>query len=208
MAWEKPNVGITCPVSRPEVNDEFDAPALRPVWQWNHNPVAGKWSLTARPGFLRLTALPAERHCLARNTLTQKIWDTCGRVDVKLDIDGLAEGQQAGFAFLNADEFGWVGVQRSGGVNRIVFGPAGAATPPQPLAGGTVWLRGEYADETTGLYYSLDGETFTRAPVRFRLRFAGWKAPRLGLYSFGSNGGHADFDYFHFKYGSTLTHCR
>jgi len=203
MAWEKPNVGITCPVSRPEVNDEFDSPALRPIWQWNHNPVAGKWSLTARPGFLRLTALPAPRHCEARNTLTQKIWDTCGRVDVKLDLSGLAEGQQAGFAFLNADEFGWVGVQRTGGVNRIVFGPA-ADGPAETVTGSTVWLRGEYADETTKLHYSLDGRSYTRAPVRFRLRFAGWKAPRLGLYSFGCDGGHADFDYFHFKYGATL----
>ena len=34
------------------------ATQLQPVWQWNHVPVDGKWSLSERPGFLRLHALP------------------------------------------------------------------------------------------------------------------------------------------------------
>jgi beta-xylosidase len=37
-------------------SDEF-ASGSRPgvMWQWNHNPDTNFWSLTARPGFLRLT---------------------------------------------------------------------------------------------------------------------------------------------------------
>ena len=34
---------------------------LQPIWQWNHVPVDGKWSLSERPGYLRLHALPAPR---------------------------------------------------------------------------------------------------------------------------------------------------
>ena len=40
-------------------SDEFDRksgePTLPLVWQWNHNPDNKLWSLTGRPGFLRLT---------------------------------------------------------------------------------------------------------------------------------------------------------
>ncbi|MEJ0098989.1 MAG: hypothetical protein WDO12_04300 [Pseudomonadota bacterium] len=31
----------------------------RSQWEWNHNPLDAAWSLTARPGWLRLRALPA-----------------------------------------------------------------------------------------------------------------------------------------------------
>lgn len=85
MSWEKPNVGAVYPLSRPEVCDEFNEPSLNPIWQWNHNPVYEKWSLTEHPGFLRLKSMPAPDHANARNTLTQKIWDTCGIIDVKLN---------------------------------------------------------------------------------------------------------------------------
>ena len=37
-------------------SDEFEPgePALPLVWQWNHNPDNALWSLSQRPGFLRL----------------------------------------------------------------------------------------------------------------------------------------------------------
>ena len=35
-------------------SDEFDQDKLKLDWQWNHNPIDGAWSLTERPGYLRL----------------------------------------------------------------------------------------------------------------------------------------------------------
>jgi beta-xylosidase len=209
QAWEKPDVGAVYPVSRPTVSDEFNTPDLQPVWQWNHNPVREKWSLTARPGFLRLTAMPAAEHALARNTLTQKIWDSCGLIDVKLHVEGMADGQQAGFAFINAKQMGWVGVAQKGSARTVTFGAHDGAVGMGPdIEGDCLWLRGEYLEEICRFYYSLDGKAYTPVPVKFRLRFAGWKGARVGLYSFGSDGGHADFDYFRMVYGSTLPLCR
>lgn len=34
--------------------DDFSSAKLGLHWQWNHNPVDAAWSLTERPGFLRL----------------------------------------------------------------------------------------------------------------------------------------------------------
>ena len=51
----KPNTGDRSPPSAPyERNDDFSGPKLKNVWQWNHVPDDTKWSLTERPGFLRL----------------------------------------------------------------------------------------------------------------------------------------------------------
>lgn len=209
IAWDKPNVGSSYPISRPTVSDEFDSPTLAPIWQWNHNPLQDKWSLTDRPGFLRLKSSPAPDHSSARNTLTQKIWDTCGVIDVKLDATGLAPGQQAGFAFLNANEMAWIGVEGHDGGIRLAYGAHGGENVMGPaLSNPVIWLCGEYSDEITKLAYSLDGTHYLPVPVKFRLKFAGWKAARVGLYSFGSAEGYADFDYFRFVYASTLPLCR
>ena len=35
-------------------SDDFDDVNLDLVWQWNHNPDNNNWSLTERPGYLRL----------------------------------------------------------------------------------------------------------------------------------------------------------
>ena len=53
--WLKPDVGVeTPPHATYARSDDFSTDALKPVWQWNHQPVDGKWSLVERPGALRL----------------------------------------------------------------------------------------------------------------------------------------------------------
>ena len=57
-SWKKPNIGGNFPIQRPQTSDGFDSPTLSAIWQWNHNPVNEAWSLTERPGWLRLRGLP------------------------------------------------------------------------------------------------------------------------------------------------------
>ncbi|MDP9175201.1 MAG: glycoside hydrolase 43 family protein [Planctomycetota bacterium] len=205
--WKKPEVGNTFPVSKPPTSDEFDSPQLAPIWQWNHNPVPKAWSLTARPGFLRLTALPATQPSTARNTLTEKIWDVCGVINVKMDVSKLTDGDRAGFAFMSGASFGWVGVAQDKSQRHFMWdqttGPA--------VAGDTVYLRGIYHNDIGRLYYSADGNVFSDSGQTFRLRFASWKGARVGVICFNqandsgepaSGGGTVDFDYFHYRYGA------
>jgi xylan 1,4-beta-xylosidase len=71
--WIKPNTGSSSPPSAPyQRNDDFSGPKLANAWQWNHVPVHASWSLSERPGFLRLHSLPATDFFGARNTLTQR----------------------------------------------------------------------------------------------------------------------------------------
>ena len=119
--WKKPYVGRASPIHHPQRSDDFNDPVLSPIWQWNHNPVNDAWSLTARPGWLQLKALPATGLSDAHNTLTEKLWGQAGVIDTKFDVSAMTEGQSAGFAFMSGDVFDWVGVTQSDGVRRITW---------------------------------------------------------------------------------------
>jgi beta-xylosidase/dienelactone hydrolase len=201
--WKKPGVNADAKArgpERPEVSDEFAAPGLGARWQWNHNPVPDAWSLEERGGWLRLRGLPAAEPKKARNTLTQKIWDDAGVIDVKLDASRLSEGQRAGFTFISGDVFQWIGVTKREGVNRIRYeGEVGPA-----LAGDSVWLRGIYEGDSARLLYSLDGAHYVDTALRVQLRFGQWKGARVGLFCYGNGGGGVDVDYFRYRYAGEL----
>jgi len=198
-AWKKPDVGRTYPTLHPQTSDEFKGKVLSPIWQWNHNPVPTAWSLTRRPGWLRLTAQPADGLSSARNTLTQKLWDSAGLIDVKMDAGRMKDGQRAGFAFMCGSDFGWVGVGQENGIRKILWSQAEGPI----LKSGNVWLRGINSGNTGRLFYSLDGKSYVESGISFRLAFRFWKGARIALFSFGPNGGSADFDYVRYTYGAT-----
>jgi beta-xylosidase len=195
--WKKPDVDKYFPIMRPETSDEFKSKDLSPIWQWNHNPVAAARSLTARRGWLRLSAQPAGDLSTARNTLTEKLWDDSGMIDVKMDATRMKDGQRAGFAFMSGSDFGWIGVAQENGLRKVQWykgkGPA--------LRSREIWFRGVYSGDTGRLLYSLDGRSYVDTQMPFRLVFRFWKGARIAVFSFGNNGGSADFDYVRYLYG-------
>lgn len=170
------------PAAQPRSSDDFSAARLGPQWQWNHNPDDSRWSLTERPGYLRLHATRADRLWDARNTLTQKGQGPRGRGIVRLDLEGIRAGDVCGFG-----TFGKISAQLS-----VVGGAGGRRTLAMmvtdstengpvtrtrasalPLAGSTVWLRTDM-DFTTGeghVAYSPDGKDWTEVGGAFPLRF-------------------------------------
>ena len=59
-------------------SDDFEGKTLGLHWQWNHNPVNTAWSLSERPGHLRLkTSRIVNNLYLAPNTLTQRMEGAC-----------------------------------------------------------------------------------------------------------------------------------
>jgi beta-xylosidase len=198
--WKKPGVARATPARRPLTSDNFDKPTLGPIWQWNHNPVDQAWSLSARPGFLRLHALPATGIAHARNTLTQKLWDEFGTIDVKMDLSGVADGAHAGLTFLSGTSFTWAGAEKAAGTCRVAWQDGNG-----PAIGNcrNLWLRGEYRQGEAKLLYSLDGKTWSDSGQRVILKFAAWKGARFGIFSCGPNSGYVDVDYVRYDYWST-----
>jgi beta-xylosidase len=81
-------------------SDDFSSPTLNMQWQWNHNPDNSRWSLTERPGFLRLHPTGATNFWYARNTLIQKGQGPYSSAEVKFDLTHLQPGDTCGLAAL------------------------------------------------------------------------------------------------------------
>jgi len=198
--WNKPRVAGVTFAERPQTSDEFDKPALNPIWQWNHNPADGAWSLVARRGFLRLWALPADTIAHARNTLTQRLWDEFGTVEIAVDLSAMADGQRAGIAFLSGADFSWAGAEKIGAACRVAWQ---SESGPSIANRRRFWLRGEYRQGAARLLYSMDGKKWSDTGQQVALKFASWKGARFGIFCYGPNGGYADVDYVHYDYRST-----
>ena len=84
--------------------DDFSSSEMGLHWQWNHNPVDAAWSLTERPGYLRLkTSRVVPNLYLAPNTLTQRMEGPTCSGSISIDVSKMKDGDCAGFSAFNGD---------------------------------------------------------------------------------------------------------
>jgi beta-xylosidase len=202
--WLKPATGISmAPMPTWQRSDDFNGPKLQPIWQWNHVPDDGKWSLSERKGMLRLHTLPAPHFLLARNSLTQRAIGPESIATAVLNASGLQAGDVAGLGLLSIPYY-YLGVRRDGARYVLRFYDELAnCTIEAPLAGPRVQLRvdGDYDNELARFSYSTDGESFRPIGGELRLAFQlkTFQGVRYALFAYnerGTAGGHADFDDF------------
>lgn len=198
MTHAMPDVGRRWLPVRVQASDEFAGGKLAVQWEWNHNPLDSHWSLTARPGFLRLQATKATDFVAARNTLTQVLHGPATTITTRLEIGGLRDGQRAGLAVLQVQP-NWIGVVQTAGVRRLTFSSAGAQQAGPVISQVAVQLRLAIDDEKVSYSYSLDdGASFVPLGQTVKLRFSWWKGARPALFTYGdSESGSADFDWLH-----------
>lgn len=193
-------------------SDEFERkPGDRPlplVWQWNHNPDNKLWSLSARPGHLRLTTVRVDKDIeAARNTLTQRtIGPECSGTTA-VDVSHLKDGDFAGLV-LFAKNYGIVGVKADDGTNYLVMVSAEKHPPVEiervPVQQSPVYLKVDCdfnnRTDRARFYYSLDGKSWQSigGPLKMTYNLAHFMGYRFGLFNYATKeaGGSADFDYF------------
>ena len=185
-------------------SDEFDSASLDLVWQWNHKPVDSAWSLTKRPGWMTIEALPATKIADARNTLTQRSVGPACESAVKLDVSGLKPLDHAGlcafqsnFAALEIEvaEDGskaLVGLNRQEEFLRI------------PFSGNDVWFKliFDFNTDRAKVAYSLDGNSWTVPDYELQMRytldyFTGYRPAIYCYTTAGTQGGTLAVDWFH-----------
>lgn len=202
--WVKPDTGHVEPVTSPyERSDDFSKPVLKPVWQWNHVPDDSKWSLTARPGYLRLHSLPAADIRWARNSLTQRAIGPESTATTVLDAAGLRAGDVAGLALLNLP-YSWVGIKRDG--DRFVlayFDQTAGESIIRRLEKPRISFRVhcDFDRDIARFSYSVAGDNFVPVGGELKLPYQlkTFQGVRYTLFHFntsGSPGGYADFDEF------------
>lgn len=207
------------------MGDDFASEKLGLHWQWNHNPVDKAWSLTERPGFLRLkTSRTVNTLFLAPNTLTQRMeGPTCSGA-VVLDLSHMKDGDCAGLAAFNNDT-GALTVKKQGKklvleMNELsvelserdkeVTKAEEKAIERIALQQQKIWLRID-ADfrptkrggrDAANFYYSLDGKQWTKIGTSdYRMRFD-WRrffmGTKFGIFNYATKkaGGYVDVDEF------------
>lgn len=114
---------------------EYETDKLALAWQWNHNPVAEGWSVTERPGWLRLKSVSLAPNILrARNSPSQRLPGPRCETEVLLDFSALQAGDRAGICAFQSN-YASVGIavdengakhlsvlQRTGGGNKSLLG--------------------------------------------------------------------------------------
>ena len=178
-------------------SDDFSATKLGLHWQWNHNPIDNAWSLTERPGYLRLkTNRVVPNLYLAPNTLTQRMpGPTCSGV-ICIDFSKMKDGDCAGFSAFNGDS-GVLTLKKQGKKvylemseqkvslsdrekavtnvdDKMIEGVSLSTIAPKAKQ---IWLRidGDFQpghNDAANFYYSLDGEQWTQIGTKnYRMIF-------------------------------------
>lgn len=174
---EYPFPNVTCRATSPAPDVEaFADEALRPEWEWNHNPDNSKWSMGN--GLVLSTATVTDDLYQARNTLTRRIPGPVSVGTLELDYSGMRDGDVAGLAAWR-DVSAWIGIRRTAGASRVAMTSgarlaAGAWTTSQlgsevesaAVSEGKIWLRleanvrSDAGGATARFSYSTDGITF------------------------------------------------
>jgi beta-xylosidase len=194
------------------VSDEFDRdtgdPALPLAWQWNHNPDDRLWSLTERPGWLRLSNGRVDASLVeTRNTLTQRTFGPECSGTVAIDVSQMKNGDTAGLVALQK-KYGFIGVKKSGDTTSLIMVSAKSDLPEEiatvPLTEKVVHLKIEcdFKDrvDRASFHYSLDGKNWTAIGESLDMKYTlpHFMGYRFGLFNFATEtpGGIVDFDYF------------
>ena len=206
-------------------SDDFSSEKLGLHWQWNHNPINTAWSLTERPGFLRLkTNRVVPNLYLAPNTLTQRMeGPTCSGF-VCLDLSKMKDGDRAGLTAFNGDS-GVLTVKKNGKKLTLEMSEQKVSLTDRekavtnvdekviesiPLSSKKLWLRldGDFQPghhDVANFFYSLDGEQWTQIGTKnyrmvfdYRRFFMGTK---FGIFNYATKkvGGYVDVDFFRYS---------
>ena len=215
LVHAKPGVGKSFPPAVPQTSDEFDSATTGLQWQWSAN-FQDKWfSLTARPGWLRLYSVPmpdkATNLWPVPNFLLQKLPAPEFTVTTKLDFSRLAAGEKVGLIMMGMD-YSYLAVERTATGLKLVKSACkdaikGGGENMEAEAvcdGDAVFLRVKVGNGAICKFsYSHDGKEFTTLGQPFAARGGVWIGAKVGLFCLAAGGaeksGFADFDWFRFE---------
>lgn len=206
MKWNAPMPVIEQEKLCIQRSDDFDQPQLSVQWQWNYQPRAEKFSLTERPGWLRLKAFaPLEGNQLlkAGNTLTQRTFRTpMNCVTIKVDVSQMTDGQKAGLCHMSSKSSA-LGIVQKNGKRYLEYRYNDHSTLGQELIQSYIWLQSRWGlDGKSQYYYSLNGDTFHPFGEPYQMVWGNYRGDRIGIYTFNDQKeeGWIDVDYLHYQY--------
>lgn len=202
----------TAPLERPKLpqsgilwrsvqSDYFDSDSLNLVWHFLNRKAAGKYSFSARKGWLRLMADTARAHLLQKET------DHYYTTVTKVDYNATDTADRAGLYLTSGNQA--VNVQLYSGYNngkKIIFKLDSAIYSIPNTFGNIVWLKIERKEHALTAWCSGDGNKWIAvgAPIsavsmdKVQPNYNSWVGTSVGLFADSKP---ADFDFFVCKDG-------
>ena len=203
-------------------SDEFDSQQLSLYWQWNHNPIDDAWSLTSKPGALRLTtARIADNLFVAPNTITQRMEGPKSFATVCIDISKMKDGDRCGFTAFNGTS-GVLNISKEGRKYYLEMQEQHLTLNRQhavekvdvktmerlQLKKKKIYLRvdGDFTDgrDIATFAYSLNGRDFTSIGGEVKMPFdlsTFFMGTKFAIFNYATKqlGGYIDVDWFHYN---------
>ncbi len=209
LRYQKPSVGVVCPIDAPEDSDFFEGDRLGLQWQWNANYQeswyrvgGGQLTLYAQP------VDPAGQLCDIRNLLLQKWPAPEFQITALLHLEKLKDGDLAGMVSQCCHYTGLFAARR--GESLVLEQCTGhwaendeVRTELGTLDGNTLFLRMKVRDaREVSFEVSTDGEHFAQAGSTVEASPGRWVGVKAGLAAFHrleNGGGSVAVDYFVFE---------
>jgi beta-xylosidase len=200
----KPNLAGANGIHAPQTSDEFDGPPLGLQWQWHANHRDDWYSLTKRPGHLRLYPqfVPDADFHRAGNLLLQKFPAREFSANTELELPAGHEHVRAGLIVMGR-EYAALDAQRDANGYRVRLLVPGRVLGEWRGAGVAVRLRVNVGEAgLCGFGVVADDGTFHAIGPVVAARAGQWIGAKLGVYCLSATAqqtaGHADFAYFTF----------
>jgi beta-xylosidase len=212
VSHKKPNVLKTYPVKRLPTSDEFNSKEPGMQWGWNHNPDPTKWSLTKKPGYLRLTTGKVVSNLReAPNTLTQRIFsfysDSIPTIGLtRMHVENMKEGDVAGLAVFQ-DPYAYIAVKQMNGSRYVVMVNNGKTIDSTTITTSVIYLRtiASNSKRKAVFEYSFDNKHFIQFgnPLSMRFNLSIFTGNKFCLFNYATKttGGFVEFDWFSMKPG-------
>jgi beta-xylosidase len=205
--FKKPDVGRKYSITDLPKSDEFNEKKLGMQWGWNHNPDSSKWSLSKRPGYLRLeTVSVVSNLTMARNTLTQRPFANRDQTipttaTTKMDVSHMNDGDIAGLAVFQ-QPYAYIAVKQQKGRKYILMVNDGKAVDSVAINRSTIYLK-TIASNSSGIAtfeYSTDNKNFKQLGDELNMKFSLkiFTGNKFCLFNYATQqtGGYVDFDWF------------
>jgi xylan 1,4-beta-xylosidase len=173
-------------------SDFFSSSKLNPEWSFLGYTASDKYSLSDRPGWLRLTP----KSSVKANTVIKNDGEHNYSLITRLSFRAKATGDEAGLRIIRGDETQFVKLYSSinaDGGKVIGFSYGTFKYVSEYLAGDTVWLKIIRVNHSVSGYFSNNGTNWVQVGEKFDIStidsysdFSSWIGTRQGLYVQGS----------------------
>ena len=194
-------------------SDEFSTTKLHPEWSSLGYTAAGKYSLTERPGWLRLSPKSTTKG----NTVTKYDGEHNYSLITRLDFAAKSKDDQAGLRLLRGDETKFVKLVsslNSAGKKAVAFSFESSYYEAENTVGDTLWLKMVRVNHSISGYFSGNGINWTQVGQAFDVSvidsysdFSSFTGTLQGLYVQGVTNAYFDLYLYRDAYTPILAEC-